>query len=153
MKHIGNISYADGAKHKVKRIGRGTGSGHGGTSTRGHKGQKARSGAKINRYFEGGQMPINRRLPKFGFFNRFRVEYQEVNLSTLQTLIDTNKLDGNTINFDVLLSNGVINNKRLPLKILGNGDLKSALNVEADCFTQSAKSKIESVGGTVKVNE
>ena len=87
MKHIGNITYAEGSKKKKKRIGRGPGSGHGGTSTRGHKGQKSRAGAKIGPAFEGGQMPMNRRLPKFGFFSRNRVEYQEINVETLQEFI------------------------------------------------------------------
>jgi len=153
MKHIGNLKYADGAKHKSKRIGRGAGSGHGGTSTRGHKGQKARSGAKVRIGFEGGQMPLNRRLPKFGFFNRFRVEYQIVNLDTLQRLADENKFESGKVDFDVLLSLGVISKKRLPLKILGNGELTAALDVTAHGFSRAAKEKIESVGGKVTVNE
>ncbi len=153
MKHIGNLSYAEGAKKKSKRIGRGPGSGHGGTSTRGHKGQKSRSGAKISRFTEGGQMPINRRLPKFGFFNRFRVEYQIVNVSTLQELVDKNLIQDNIVDFNSLLDLGVINKKTLPLKILGNGELNVALNVTAHKFSESAKQKIETVGGTVIVNE
>lgn len=153
MKHIGNLKYAEGAKQKSKRIGRGPGSGHGGTSTRGHKGQKARSGAKVRIGFEGGQMPLNRRLPKFGFFNRFRVEYQIVNLDTLQRLSDENKLESNKVDFDVLLNLGVISKKRLPVKILGNGELTAALDVTAHGFSRTAKEKIESVGGKVTVNE
>src|SRR5690606_32386681 len=149
MKHIGNLTYAEGAKKKSKRIGRGPGSGHGGTSTRGHKGQKSRSGAKISRFKEGGQMPINRRLPKFGFFNRFRVEYQTVNVSRLQELIDNNLVESNNFTFESLYELGVIKKKNVPLKILGNGELKSSVNVSAHGFSESAKSKIESAGGTV----
>lgn len=153
MKHIGNLSYAEGAKKKSKRIGRGPGSGHGGTSTRGHKGQKSRSGAKVARFKEGGQMPINRRLPKFGFFNRFRTEYQTVNISRLQELVDTNAIEGNLIDFEILFSLGVINKRTLPLKILGNGEINTALSVTAHSFSGTAKQKIESAGGTVTVNE
>jgi large subunit ribosomal protein L15 len=153
MKHIGNLTYAEGAKKKSKRIGRGQGSGHGGTSTRGHNGQKARSGAKISRFKEGGQMPINRRLPKFGFFNRFRVEFQTVNVSKLQELVDNNFIESNSVTFESLYNLGVIKKRNLPLKILGNGDLNAILSVEAHSFSESAKKKIESVGGTVIVNE
>jgi large subunit ribosomal protein L15 len=153
MKHIGNLSYAEGAKKKSKRIGRGPGSGHGGTSTRGHNGQKARSGAKISRFKEGGQMPINRRLPKFGFFNRFRVEYQIVNVSKLQELVENNILESNSIGFESLYEIGIIKKRNLPLKILGNGELTIALSVTAHSFSESAKQKIETAGGTVTVNE
>ncbi|MFA6570668.1 MAG: 50S ribosomal protein L15 [Bacteroidota bacterium] len=152
MKHIGNISYADGARHKKKRIGRGPGSGHGGTSTQGNKGQQSRSGSTVRRGFEGGQMPMNRRLPKFGFFNRNRVEFQVVNVSRLQELVDNNKISDNKVNFEILLNLGVVSKRNLPLKILGNGDLKATLSVEAHSFSNSAKQKIESVGGTVTVN-
>jgi len=153
MKHIGNLTYAEGAKKKRKRIGRGQGSGHGGTATRGHNGQKARSGAKISRFKEGGQMPINRRLPKFGFFNRFRVEYQTVNVSRLQELVDNNSFENNSVNFESLYNLGVIKKRNLPLKILGNGEINASLSVEAHSFSESAKNKIESAGGTVTVNE
>jgi large subunit ribosomal protein L15 len=153
MKHIGNLTYAEGAKKKRKRIGRGQGSGHGGTSTRGHNGQKARSGAKISRFKEGGQMPINRRLPKFGFFNRFRVEFQTVNVSRLQELVDNNSFENNSVNFESLYNLGVIKKRNLPLKILGNGEINAPLSVEAHSFSESAKNKIESAGGTVTVNE
>lgn len=153
MKHIGNLTYAKGAKKKIKRIGRGPGSGHGGTATRGHNGQKARSGAKISRFKEGGQMPINRRLPKFGFFNRFRVEYQTVNVSRLQELVDNNFIEGNSISFETLYNIGVIKKSSLPLKILGNGEITIPLSVTAHKFSESAKQKIESAGGTVTVHE
>jgi len=152
MKHIGNIKPAEGSKHKKKRIGRGPGSGHGGTATRGHKGQKSRSGATVGRGFEGGQMPLNRRVPKFGFKNVNRIEYQVVNLSTLQELFENNKIENNSVNFDTLISLGVIHKKRQKLKILGNGELKAALNITAHHFSETAKSKIESAGGTVVVN-
>lgn len=151
MKHIGNLKVAEGAKHKKKRIARGPGSGHGGTATRGHKGQKSRSGSSIPRFFEGGQMPLNRRLPKFGFNNRFRVEYQVVNVGTLQKLVDDNKIT-DTVNFDKLLELGVISKSRVPLKILGNGELKAPLEVYADAFSQSAKNKIENAGGKAVTN-
>lgn len=153
MKHIGNLRYAEGSKHKKKRIGRGPGSGHGGTSTRGHKGQQSRSGYSRNFAFEGGQMPMNRRLPKFGFNNRFRVEYQVVNLSTLQRLVDENKLKDNKITLEELFTLGVVSKRTLPVKILGNGDLNASLSVEANNFSESAKNKIESAGGTVVIHE
>ena len=149
MKHIGNLKPAEGSRHKKKRIARGPGSGHGGTSTKGHKGHQSRSGFSQIRGFEGGQMPLNRRVPKFGFFNRFRIECQIVNVSLLQKLFDENKIENGTVNFESLFQLGIINNKRLPLKILGNGDLSVKLNVEAHKFSESAKKKIESAGGTV----
>lgn len=151
MKHIGNITYAEGAKHKKKRIGRGPGSGHGGTSTQGHKGQKSRSGAKIARYFEGGQMPINRRLPKFGFTNRFRVEYQILNLDRIQELADKGHFPDGKIDIETLMTIGAINKNQL-LKILGTGELKSALTIEAHSFSGTAKQKIETAGGTAVIN-
>lgn len=152
MKHIGNLSYSQGAKKNKKRIARGQGSGYGRTAGRGHKGQKSRSGATIGLNFEGGQMPIDRRLPKFGFFNRFRTEYQVVNLGTLQDLVDNKKIEGNEVDFDLLFNLGIINKKSALLKILGNGDLNTALNIKADKFTNSAKEKIESAGGTAVLN-
>ncbi|MFP4370405.1 MAG: 50S ribosomal protein L15, partial [Candidatus Kapaibacterium sp.] len=111
-----------------------------------------RAGAKIGIAFEGGQMPLNRRLPKFGFYNPFRVEYQEVNIKRLQELADADKLEGGKVNFDVLLKLGVINHKSKPVKILGDGDISAPLTVEAHKFTNSAKEKIESAGGTVTIN-
>jgi large subunit ribosomal protein L15 len=153
MKHIGNLRYAEGAKHKDKRIGRGPGSGHGGTATRGHKGAQSRRNYKTKIGFEGGQMPLHRRLPKFGFFNPFRVEYQVVNVSSLQELFDNGLLPDKIVNFEVLYGLNVINKLNQPLKILGEGELKTALTVEAHNFSASAKEKIESAGGAVKVNE
>jgi large subunit ribosomal protein L15 len=152
MKHIGNLTYAQGARKNRKRIGRGQGSGYGGTATRGHKGQKSRSGAKKPRAFEGGQMPLNRRLPKFGFHNRFRVEYEVVNIGTLQQLVDDNKIEGKIINAESLRNLGVVKSKKAPVKILGNGELTAGLEVSADKFSKSAIEKIESAGGTVTTN-
>lgn len=152
MKHIGNIQLPKGAIGKKKRIGRGQGSGKGGTATRGHKGQMSRSGARIPAFFEGGQMPLSRRVPKFGFTNPFRVEYQVVNVGRLQELFEQNAFEGKVVNKEVLLSLKAIRNSRKPLKILGNGELKAALEVTADAFTETAKSKIESNGGSVVVN-
>lgn len=153
MKHIGNLTYAEGAKKDRKRIGRGQGSGHGGTSTRGHKGAQSRSGYTSKVGFEGGQMPLHRRVPKFGFFNRFRVEYQVINVSRLQELVTNNQLTGNTVNLEILYSIGAVANSRLPIKVLGNGEITTALNIEAAKTTASAKQKIESAGGTVTINE
>jgi len=152
MKHIGNIRYADGSKKKKKRIARGPGSGHGGTSTRGHKGQKSRSGGKVSPAFEGGQMPMNRRLPKFGFTNRFRVDYQTINVDELQQLVDINAIT-DTVDFEILFELGRINKSNKPLKILGDGELNVALKVKAHKFSNSAKEKIESAGGTVGIYE
>ena len=152
MKHVGNIRYAEGSKHKTKRIARGQGSGHGGTATRGHNGQRSRAGAKIKPAFEGGQMPMNRRLPKFGFFNRFRVDYQTVNLIDLQDLVDR-KLISDNVDFDVLLKLRRINHRSKPLKILANGELNVALKVKAHKISKSAINKIEAAGGVVSFYE
>jgi len=151
MIHIGNLHYAEGSKNKKKRIGRGPGSGHGGTSTQGHNGQQSRSGAKSKRFFEGGQMPLNRRIPKFGFFNRFRTEYQVINVGRLQQLVENGKIQG-LIDIDSMIKLGLISKKKMPVKILGNGNLSAALNVVAHCFSNSAKQKIESAGGIVTIN-
>jgi len=151
MKHLGNIKKAVGATHAKKRIGRGPGSGHGGTATRGHNGQKSRAGATIRPGFEGGQMPMNRRLPKFGFTNINRVDYQEVNVSRLQELVEDKKLNASSIvNTELLYNLGAIRKKNVPFKVLGNGEIKTALNIIADKFTKSAQQKIEDAGGTIK---
>ncbi len=150
MKHPGNLKKSAGATHKDKRVGRGAGSGHGGTAGKGANGQKSRSGAKIRPGFEGGQMPMNRRLPKFGFTNRFRIEYQEVNVGRLQELVTQNKINAsNTINAELLYSVSVLRKKNMPYKVLGNGELKSALTIEADKVTKSADEKIKAAGGSV----
>ena len=152
MKHVGNLTYAPGAKKKNKRIARGQGSGHGGTATKGHKGAQSRSGDTHFRGFEGGQMPLNRRLPKFGFTNRFRVDYQIINIDRLNDLAEA-KLISKDVDFELLFTAGVIRKSDKPLKILGNGELRHALNVKAHCFSESAKQKIESAGGTVSIHE
>lgn len=153
MKHIGNLTYAEGSRHNKRRIGRGQGSGRGGTSTKGHKGHQSRAGFSQRRGFEGGQMPMNRRLPKFGFKNPFRIEYQEVNISTLQTIAESGQFESGTVNLNVLYETGAISKRSTPVKILGNGELLIPLHITAHKFSQSAIAKIESAGGTVIVNE
>ena len=135
---------------KKKRLGRGQGSGKGGTATRGHKGAKSRSGYSKKLGFEGGQMPLQRRIPKFGFKNINRVEYKPVNLSKLQELIDSKKVKKGIINAEFLISHGLVKKNDL-VKILGNGDLKDAVKVEAHKFSKSAQEKIEKSGGEVKL--
>lgn len=148
MKHIGNLKPAVGSTHKKKRIGRGAGSGHGGTATRGHKGHQSRSGFSQSPGFEGGQMPLKRRVPKFGFTNIFRVEYQEVNVSTIQRLFDENKLTG-TVTPDVLYSLRVVRKKTAPIKLLGSGNVTSSLHIKLHKCSETARKKIETAGGTV----
>jgi large subunit ribosomal protein L15 len=135
---------------KKKRLGRGQGSGKGGTATRGHKGAKSRSGYSKKLGFEGGQMPLQRRIPKFGFKNINRVEYKPVNISKLQELIDSKKVKKGIINAESLISNGLVKKNDL-VKILGNGDIKDAVKVEAHKFSKSAQEKIEKSGGEVKL--
>ena len=135
---------------KKKRLGRGQGSGKGGTATRGHKGAKSRSGYSKKLGFEGGQMPLQRRIPKFGFKNINRVEYKPVNLSKIQELIDSKKVKKGIINAESLISNGLVKKNDL-VKILGNGDLKDAVKVEAHKFSKSAQEKIQKSGGEVKL--
>ena len=149
MDILSNLKYAKGSVKKRKRIGRGEGSGYGGTATRGMNGQKSRSGAKHRAWFEGGQMPLQRRVPKKGFTNIFKIHYQAVNVEDLQRLVDSNKLEGDVINPVVLYKNGLIA-KAAPYKILGRGDLTAKLNVEAPKFSATAKEKIEKAGGTIK---
>ena len=143
---LNNLTPAEGSVKARKRIGRGTGSGRGGTSTRGHKGAKSRSGYSKKIGFEGGQMPLQRRVPKYGFKNINRVEYKAVNLSTLQALAESKSLE--TINIDVLIAAGFISSTQL-VKILANGTLTAKLTVEAHAFSQKAVEAIEAVGGTV----
>lgn len=147
MDVLSNLKYAEGSRKKKKRVGRGQGSGHGGTSTRGHKGQRSRSGAKFRAWFEGGQMPLQRRVPKFGFKNINRVEYVTINLDDLQAYIDKGKIRETSINKEYLLSNKLIKGKNKPLKVLGNGELKSKLEITADAFSKTAIEKIEKGGG------
>ena len=144
---LSNLKPADGSIKKRKRIGRGQGSGKGGTSTRGHKGQKSRSGYSRKIGFEGGQMPLQRRLPKFGFKNINRVEYKAINLKDLQELADKLKLD--KIDVQVLIENGLVARKD-KVKILGNGKLTTKLDVTAHKFSKAAAEAIEAAQGTVK---
>jgi len=143
-----NLSPAKGSVKKRKRIARGQGSGRGGTSTRGHKGQKSRSGYSRKRNFEGGQMPLQMRLPKRGFKNINRVEYVAINLERLQTISEKYKLD--TIDITALISNGIVKKTDL-VKILGNGEVTCKLNVTAHACSESAKNAIESAGGTITI--
>ena len=143
---LNNLKPAEGAVKARKRIGRGTGSGRGGTSTRGHKGAKSRSGYSKKIGFEGGQMPLQRRVPKYGFKNIKRVEYKAINLSTLQALAESKSLE--TINVQALVAAGFISSKQL-VKVLANGTLTVKLTVEAHAFSQKAIEAIEAVGGTV----
>jgi len=136
---------ANGSTQTRKRIGRGPGSGLGGTSTRGHKGAKSRSGYSKKIGFEGVQMPLQRRLPKFGFKNINRVEYKPINLSTLQALAEAKQLE--KIGVEELVAAGFINRKTL-VKILANGELKAKLTVEAHAFSKTAVAAIEAAGGT-----
>ena len=145
--NLNNLTPAAGSVKSSKRIGRGPGSGKGGTSTRGHKGAKSRSGYSRKIGFEGGQMPLQRRLPKFGFKNMNRIEYKPINLATLQELAD--KLSIDTINVDTLVNAGFLS-KNNKVKILGNGELKSKLLVEAHAVSNSAKAAIEALGGEAK---
>ena len=142
---LNNLKPAAGSTHSRRRLGRGPGSGLGGTSTRGHKGAKARSGYKNKIGFEGGQMPLQRRLPKFGFKNINRVEYQAVNLSTLQKLAEKNNLT--KIGLEELVAAGVVNAKGL-VKVLGNGKLTAKVEVVANAFSKTAEAAIQAVGGT-----
>ena len=148
---LSNLSPINGSVNtKKKRIGRGQGSGKGGTSTRGHKGAKSRSGYSKKLGFEGGQMPLQRRIPKFGFKNINRVEYQAVNLKVLQSLFDNKKIKKSNVNISDLIKNGLVSKNDL-VKILGFGELKTALNIEAHKFSKSAQDKIEKSGGKIKI--
>ena len=143
---LSNLKPAEGSvKNQGKRIGRGQGSGKGGTATRGHKGAKSRSGYSRKLGFEGGQMPLQRRVPKFGFTNINRKEYQGVNLDVLQQLVDEKKIKG-TVDIDTLIANRKATKNDL-VKILGRGELKAKLTVTAHKFTATAKAAIEAAGG------
>jgi large subunit ribosomal protein L15 len=142
--NLNNLTPAKGSVKKEKRIARGQGSGHGGTSTRGHKGAKSRSGYSTKIGFEGGQMPLQRRVPKFGFKNINRVEYKGVNLDIIQSLFERKNIT--EINPEVLRDNGIISRNDL-VKILGRGELKSKINVTAHKFSETAKAGIEAQGG------
>ena len=141
-----NLTPAAGSVKTAKRVGRGAGSGLGGTSTRGHKGAKSRSGYSKKIGFEGGQMPMQRRLPKFGFKNINRVEYKAINLNVLQQLAETRNLE--TIGLPELFEAGFINKSQL-VKILGNGTLTAKLTVRANAFSKKAEEAITAAGGTI----
>ena len=141
-----NLKPAEGSTKTRKRIGRGAGSGLGGTSTRGHKGAKSRSGYSKKVGFEGGQMPLQRRVPKFGFKNINRVEYKAINLDTIQTLADAKNLT--KVGISDFIEAGFISSNQL-VKVLGNGALTNKLEVEANAFSKSAAAAIEAAGGTV----
>lgn len=142
---LNNLRPSIGSTKNRKRIGRGTGSGHGKTATKGHKGQKARSGGSIKAGFEGGQMPLQRRLPKRGFTPLDRIEYSLVNISQLDVYES-----GSVIDVVSLVSKGLIKSDRFAVKILGNGDITKSLKVAANKFSQSAKDKIIAAGGSVE---
>jgi large subunit ribosomal protein L15 len=146
--NLANLKPAKGAVKKVKRIGRGQGSGHGGTSTRGNKGAGQRSGTKVKRGYEGGQMPLQRRVPKHGFKNPFRKEFEVINLDRLQEMAD--KLQLTSIDPASLVRLGIIG-KADRVKILGRGELKSKLEVKVNAVSESAKKAIEAAGGTVNL--
>lgn len=145
--NLSNLKPAKGSTHSEKRIARGTGSGHGGTSTRGHKGAKSRSGYSQKFGFEGGQMPLQRRLPKFGFKNINRVEYKAINIDALQALAE--KLQINAIEPSILVENGLAGKNDL-VKILGNGALTVKLEVKANAFSKSAEAAIVAAGGSIE---
>ena len=142
---------AAGSRKRRKRIGRGQGSGHGGTSTRGHKGAGARAGANLRPWFEGGQMPLIRRVPKFGFHSPFKVRFQVVNLSTLEALVAAGKISDGKVTPELLYQIGTISKKAAPVKVLGEGELKSKLEIAAHAFSKTAAQKIAVAGGKILV--
>ena len=144
--NLSNLKPAEGSTKNRKRIGRGTGSGRGGTSTRGHKGAGSRSGYKSKVGFEGGQMPLQRRVPKVGFKNPNRIEYVGVNLDVLQNLAE--KFNLSVIDFEIMKEHGLVSKNDL-IKILGRGEIKAKLDVTAHAFTVTAQKAIESLGGSV----
>lgn len=141
---LGSLKKAAGSTDKNKRIGRGQGSGTGVTAGRGHKGQRSRSGSKHRAWFEGGQMPIQRRLPKFGFHHHGKVRFQLVNIENLERISDESE-----INPEVLQKAGLVKKSDRPIKLLGDGDLQKKLNVKVHAVSKSAREKIEKTGGSV----
>jgi large subunit ribosomal protein L15 len=146
---LSNLKPAQGAKHPKKRVGRGQGTGQGVQAGRGHKGAKSRSGFKFKRGFEGGQMPLHRRIPKRGFHNPFRTEYVVVNLDVLEQRFDA----GTVITPELLLEARLIHNSRLPIKVLGRGDISKKLTVRAHKFSGKASEKIAAAGGAAEILE
>lgn len=147
MKHIGNLSYSPGSRKARKRIGRGEGSGHGGTSTRGHKGHQSRGNFRYKRNFEGGQMPLSRRIPKFGFVNPFRIEFQVVNVGQLEELARDGKIE-TEVTPEILYRLGILSKQMAPVKILGDGELTHPMTVVAHRFSAAATQKITAAGGS-----
>lgn len=145
---LSNLKPSKGSTKTKRRLGRGQGSGKGGTATKGHKGQQSRSGYSKKIGFEGGQMPLQRRVPKFGFKNINRVEYKGINLDTIQKLVDDKKLKEVTV--DILIDNGIVS-KKDKIKILGRGELTAKVDVKAHGFSATAKAAIEKAGGTAEV--
>ena len=147
MDILSSLKNAEGSKKKRKRVGRGPGSGHGKTSTRGMNGAGSRAGNKWRAWFEGGQMPLQRRLPKFGFKNPCKVEFQVLNLGKLQLFVENGKLKGQNLNPEVMFNEGILSKKNIPVKILGEGELKQKLEISAHKFSKTALEKIEKTGG------
>jgi len=148
---LSRLTPAEGSRKNMKRIGRGQGSGHGGTATRGHKGAKSRSGHKYKLWFEGGQMPLTRQVPKFGFKSRNRNEIQIINVGNLSKLVEEKKIADGVVTPEILFSLGVLSKRNDPVKILGDGTLEVKLTVSAHAFSKTAIHKIESAGGKVTV--
>jgi large subunit ribosomal protein L15 len=144
---LSNLKHAKGARKNRKRVGRGEGSGLGVTAGRGNKGYGSRSGSKKRSWFEGGQMPIQRRLPKFGFTNIHKKEYQVINVEDLENI---KKKDN--ITPEVLFENGLIRKKHIPVKLLGNGELKSKVTIKVNAVSKTAQEKIEKLGGSVTLS-
>jgi large subunit ribosomal protein L15 len=142
--NLSSLKPPDGSRKKRKRIGRGDGSGHGGTSTKGHKGQNARSGGKVRPGFEGGQMPLSRRLPKRGFRNPFRKDIVTINIDQLRRFPE-----GSVIDRDALLEAGLVKKTRDGIKVLGRGNIEYPISVKVDMISRGAKDKIEAAGGSV----
>ncbi len=142
---IADLEPSDGSRKRAKRVGRGIGSGHGKTSCKGHKGQKSRSGGPKGPAFEGGQMPLQRRLPKRGFKNRFRIEYSVLNLK------DLDRIEADTITPELLFERGLLKDLKDGLKILGEGELHRPVTIKADAFSSSALTKIAAAGGKAEV--
>lgn len=149
MDILSNLKFVKGSRKNRKRVGRGEGSGHGNQSTRGMNGQMSRSGAKHKAWFEGGQMPLQRRVPKFGFTNIFKVEYQIVNLNSLQKLFEAKVIKDQTLNADELKKLGLVSSTKKPIKLLGKGELKTKVNIQVNAFSKSAQQKVEAAGGTI----
>ena len=144
---LNNLRPPKGAKHAKRRVGRGPGSGHGKTSSRGHKGAQSRSGHSYKRGFEGGQMPLHRRVPKRGFHNPFRVEYAVVNLDTLAEVFEA----GSSVTPDLLRERGLVRKSGVRIKVLGRGDISKKLTVQAHKFSGTAAEKIAAAGGVAEV--